>query len=76
MSDIEFHPIAKVFPMLDDVPLSYRFSNWQAMPNGCSSGRNRAKNAASAISYYRTAPGRAARWSPLSANPLTCLQKP
>ena len=28
------------------------------------------------LSYYRTALGRTAKWSPLSANPLTCLLKP
>jgi hypothetical protein len=32
-----------------------RFSNWRATPRGCSSGRNRARNAACSTSYYRTA---------------------
>ena len=44
-------------------------------PKGCSRCRNRAKNAACSISYYRTALGRTAKWSPLSANLLICLRK-
>jgi hypothetical protein len=31
-----------------------RFLNWRATPRGCSSGRNRARNAACSTSYYRT----------------------
>jgi len=34
--------------------------------------RNRAKNAACSISFYRTALGRTAQWSPPFANPLIC----
>ena len=50
------------------------FSNWRGTPNGCSSSRTRAKNAACSISCYRTAPGRMAKWSPPSANHLICWQ--
>src|ERR1700730_7564925 len=32
-----------------------RFSNWRATSRGCSSGRNRARNAACSTSYSRTA---------------------
>ena len=49
-----------------------RFSNWRGTPNACSSDRNRARNAACSTSYYRTAPGRTARWSPPSVNHLIC----
>jgi hypothetical protein len=37
---------------------AYRFLNWRATPRGCSSGRNRARNAACSTSYYRTWLGR------------------
>ena len=50
-----------------------RFSNSPGTPKGCSRSRNRAKNAACSISCYRTALGRMAKWSPLSAQPLICL---
>ena len=54
----------------------FRFSNWLGTPSGCSSGRNRARNAACSISCYRTAPGRTAKWSPPSANHLIYWRKP
>ena len=54
---------------------AYRFSNWRGTPNSYSSARNRAKNAACSISYYRTALGRTAKWSPPSANRLICWRK-
>ena len=38
-----------------------RFSNSRGTPKACSSGRNRAKNVACSISYYRTAFGRMVR---------------
>ena len=34
--------------------------NWRGLPNGCSSGRKRAKNAACSTFWFRTAPGRRA----------------
>jgi hypothetical protein len=55
-----------------DQGVQIRFSNWRGTPNACSSDRNRARNAACSTSYYRTAPGRTARWSPSSANHLIC----
>ena len=52
-----------------------RFSNLRGMPNSCSSGRNRAKNAVYSTLYYRTALGRTAKSLPPSANHLICWQK-
>src|ERR1700677_2627345 len=51
------------------------FSNSPVTHNGCSRGSNRAKNVAFSTSCYRTALGRMAKWSPLSANLLICLRK-
>ena len=42
---------------------AWRFSNSRGTPNGCSRNRNRVKNAACSIFYYRTALGRMERWS-------------
>lgn len=56
-------------------PKEARCSNWRGTPKGCSDAKNRAKSVACSISYYQTAIRRTGRWSPLSAKPLTCLQK-
>jgi site-specific DNA recombinase len=53
-----------------------RFSNSLKTPKSCSSGSNRAKNAACSISCYRTAHGRTAKWSPPCVNRLICWPKP
>ena len=55
--------------------ISVRPLNWRGTPSGCSLSRNRAKNAACSISFYRTAHGRMAKWLRPSVNRLTCLRK-
>ena len=53
-----------------------KFSNSRGTPKSYSSSNNRAKNAGFSISYYRTALGRTAKWSPPSVNRLIYWRKP
>ena len=71
LREIERHQSAEQSYMDEGI----RFSNSRETPKNYSSGNNRAKNAACSISCYRTAPGRTAKWSPLSVNHLICWRK-
>ena len=59
-------------PLIDPTWMkAFSFSSSLKTHKSCSSGKHRAKNVACSISYYRTAHGRTAKWSPTSVNHLT-----
>ncbi len=70
--EIDRHQQADEFHMDEGVQIS----NWPETRKSCSLGKNRAKSAVCSISYFRTALGRMAKWSPPSVNRLIYWRKP